>query len=200
MPPLIVPSGALVRLIWNAGSAPYAVNVIGCRKTGATVIDQALANAVGAMIKSGLNASGANGVMGTGISLANVGVRDISTANNVEFLDSGAAVPGGDVGKLLPPQVAQCITLRTARAGKSFRGRMYVPGYTITASDQNGAIVASTRDTTVAFVNAIRTGLPAHGLTMAIVSRANLTTELVTLVQGRDLVWDTIRGRATAGI
>ena len=198
---LIVPQAALVRIIWTLGGQPFAVNVLGCRKTGATVIDQALANTVGASIKASFTSSGlAGGAVSTTVGLANVGVRDISSAANVEFIDGGASVPGSVGDDVLPPQVAYCVTLRTARAGKSYRGRVYLPGFTKGQSTTGGTVTAAARDFAAAFLNDIRTDLPATGLSLAVVSRKNLTTELVTLAQGRDLVWDTIRGRATAGI
>jgi hypothetical protein len=200
MPSLIVPGAALVRLVWTLSGTPYAVNVLGTRTTGALTIDQAFANQVGASIKASFTTTLAPQVMPQ-VSLASVGVRDIRSAGMVEFLDAGAAVPGtSGPGNLLPPQVAFCITLRTARAGKSFRGRVYLPGFGGGHIDGNGATNTVVRDACAAFLNDIRTDLPGAGLSLAIVSRKNLSTELVTLAQGRDLIFDTIRGRATAGI
>jgi hypothetical protein len=197
---LVVPQAALMRLIWSLGGSPYAVNVIGVRKTGAAVIDQALANTVGAQVKAAFSSSGHTGSIGAQASLAQVGLRDISSPNNVEFLDGGAAVPGTDGSTLLPPQVAFVVTLRTARAGKSYRGRVYLPGFATGALAAGGLVNAGIRTSSVAFIEALRTGLPSNGLTLAVVSRKLSTTEVVTAAQGRDLVWDTIRGRATAGI
>lgn len=200
MAPLLVPGAALVRLIWTLGGTPYAVNVIGTRKTGAPVIDQGFANSVGAAIKASFTGSPLIGQLGSAVALASVGTRDISTGNNVEFIDSAAAVAGSGAGNLLPLQVAYCITLRTAKAGKSFRGRYYQPGFEVGANLAGGTVSSGTRDAAVAFLNDVRTDLPAVGLTMAVVSRKLLTTEIVTSVQGRDLIWDTIRGRANPGI
>lgn len=200
MAALVVPQAALVRLIWHNGGTPYAVNVIGTRKTGATIIDQALANTVGATVKAAVTSSGLAARQAVNVSLAQVGVRDISSASNPEFIDNGAAVAGTEANPMLPPQIAFCVTLRTARAGKSYRGRCYVPGFATGDLGTNGAAATFPRDASVAFLEALRTGLPSQGLTLAIISRKNFTTEIVTACQGRDLQWDTIRGRATAGI
>lgn len=200
MPPLVVPQAALVRLIWTQGGTQYAVNVLGARKTGAAIIDQAAANAIGAAVKGALTSSGALPIISNTVALATVGVRDISSPNNVEFTDSGAAVPGTAAGALMPPQVAYCVTLRTARAGKSFRGRFYFPGWAVTANAANGTAIASVQTNGVAFITNVRTALPAQGLTLAVVSRKNASTEVVTTEQGRDLLWDTIRGRSRPGI
>jgi hypothetical protein len=197
---LVVPQAALVRLIWTLGGVPYAVNVLGVRKTGAAIIDQASANAIGGAVKGALSSSTHAANLSTTVALASVGTRDISSANNVEFIDTGAPVAGVGGTGLLPLQVAYCVTLRTARAGKSFRGRVYLPGFQTSANDATGHVVAGNRDVAVGFVDAIRAALPAQGVTLSIVSRKNLTTEPVTAVQGRDLIWDTIRGRAVAGI
>lgn len=198
--PLVVPQAALVRLIWSLGGSPYAVNVIGARKTGAAVVDQSLANTVGAQVKALFTSSGLAAQISNQVTLGQVGIRDISSANNAEFLDEGGAAPGAHVANLMPPQVAYCVTLRTARAGKSFRGRVYLPGWSVSGASATGSAVSIVQSTAVAFVNGLRTGLPSNGLSLAIVSRLLSSTELVTLVQGRDLIFDTIRGRATAGI
>jgi len=200
MPALVVPGAALVRLIWTISDIPFAVNVLGTRVAGTPTFDQSFANTVGASIKGSLNGSGMLPQLGPTVALANVGVRDIRTPSNAEFIDGGAAVPGSAAAGLLPPQVAAVVTLRTARAGKSFRGRVYLPGFAAVANDATGHIVPAVNTAATAFLESIRTSLPATGLTLCIVSRKNLSTEVVTLAMTRDTQWDTIRGRATPGI
>jgi len=206
MAQLIVPNAAQMRLIWAQGGVLYALNVLGVHIPGATAITQALTNTIGAAVKAALTSSGQGAAVHTTITLANVGLRDIRTANTAEFLDSGAAVAGTATGDLLPPQVALCITLRTALAGRSFRGRCYLPGF---AESVNGAAGAANGSAvSVAFITAIKSTLVSNALDLGVIHRptaaplpvtAGFITPVTTIVS-RDLVWDTQRRRAIPGI
>jgi len=200
MAPLVVPQAVLVRLIWTLAGSAYAINVLGARKSGAAAIDQAFANTLGAAIKGHANTTALLTSLSNQVALANIGVRDISGPNLPEFRDSAAAVPGSAATALLPLQIAYCVTLRTAKAGKNYRGRTYIPGWTVTNVTTGGQTTAGVPTTSAAFLTGIKTVMTANGLTLAIVSRTLLTTEPVTLEQGRDTIWDTIRKRATPGV
>lgn len=200
MPPLIVPNAALVRIVWSRAGLPYAINVLGFRKIGAITVDQSLADAVGGVVKAAFTSSALAGQISNEVTLASVGVRDISSGNLPEFVDSAAGVPGTAASIMLPPQVALCCTLRTAQAGKSFRGRYYQPGYGVASNVAGGLAGSASRTTLEAFISALRTNLVANGLQMAVVSRLRAQTTDVTISLVRDAQWDTIRGRATAGV
>lgn len=196
MAALVIPNAVLIRLVWSGSLGGTPVNVIGARKTGATIVNQALADQVSTVIKANFTSSGYAGFVQTTQQLVSVGVRDLSQANNPEYIGAGAAVAGTQAaGKSLPPQVAMCITLRTAKAGKSYRGRVYLPKWGDTALESSGFIQPTASTAGVAFMNENKTDLPAAGLTLAVVSRKTVSFEDVTLVQSRDALWDTIRGR-----
>lgn len=201
MPALIIPNTVMVRLLWQTATH-RPVNVLGALKTGTVTVNQALTNTVGTAIKSAFTSSGHAAVVGTGVSLLNVGLRDLSQANLAEFVDSGAAVPGTATGDLLPPQLALVSTLRTALAGKSYRGRVYLMGYTETSSDANGQASVAARTAATTFLNAINTALQASAMQLAVMSRPNAATgkvgfsTAVTTVQMRDAIFDTQRRRA----
>lgn len=206
MAQLIVPNAAQMRLIWAMGGQLYALNVMGVVNSGAIAITQGLTNTVGTAIKSAFTSSGLAAALHTSVTLANIGLRDIRTANQAEFLDSGAAVAGTTGGDLLPPQTALCITLRTAQAGASFRGRVYIPGFGEGHNIATGSAFNATGP--VAFVSAVKSALIASALDLGVIHRPTeaplpvtagfITT--VTSVVARDLVWDTQRRRAIPGI
>lgn len=201
MPALLIPNTVMVRLLW-ASPTHRPVNVLGALKTGTVTVNQALANTVGTAIKAAFTSSGQAAVVGTAVSLVNIGLRDISTINLAEFLDSGAAVPGTATGSLLPPQTALVSTLRTANAGRSYRGRVYLMGYVSTGMDALGASSVAARTAASNFVNAINTALQASAMQLAVMSRPNPATgkvgfsTAVTTVQMRDAIFDTQRRRA----
>jgi hypothetical protein len=206
MPALVVPNAAILRLLWSQGGILSAINVLGVVNGSNIAITQALTNTIGTAIKSALSSSGHTTAIGSTIALSNIGLRDIRSANQAEFLDSNAAQAGTGAGDLLPLQTCLCITLRTALAGKSFRGRCYLWGYTEGSNTANGGISSTT--SSVAFVTAIKSALVASGLDLGVLSRPNATLPIpragtvtpVTSVVARDSVWDTQRRRAIAGV
>lgn len=200
MASLVVPNACQVRFVWTASGVPFALNVLGARKVGAVTVNQALANSLGAAIKSAFTSGTLDSRLHSSIALASVGIRDISAANLPEFMEAGAPAPGTGATGLLPPQVALCATLRTNRAGKSYRGRYYQCGWDQSSNTASGASVAAAGTDLAAFLSACVTAFTNASLAMCVISRTLLTTTDVNLVQVRDAQWDTIRRRAVPGI
>lgn len=208
----------LLLVVANQG----AVNVLNALTTGNVTVDQTLANTVGAAIKTAWTNNLA-ALMPASSSLVRVGVRDLRVANSAEFLDGGAAVVGTAVGDALPAQDALVMTLRTAKSGKSFRGRTYIGGFGEGQNGPNGTAAQTAADGAVAFMTGVQNALVAAAMKLGVASRPaerktivettfhndgtstvrtiSQTTaksggiEAVTLVQARDLRWDTQRRR-----
>lgn len=199
---MAIPAAAQIRLLWALGIQEGAINVLGAQVTGNPTFDQAFANTIGAAIKSAFTTNFAAQV-GAGTSLVRVGVRDLRGDNLPEFRDSGAAAPGTGTGDYLPRQTAACFTLRTAGAGKSFRGRVYFGGFTESVNDANGNTLTAVHTAGVAFLNAINSALQANGLRLGVVSRpaeAYVIQKITTHANGTTTV-DTIgRGNARSGM
>lgn len=203
---LVVPGAAVGRLIWAQGGIPFAVNVFGVVNSGGIAITQALTNTIGSAIKAAVTSTNHGISLGTTITLLSVGLRDIRTANMPEFLDAGGPVAGTAAGDLLPPQTALCITMRTAFAGRRFRGRMFLPGYAEAHNNATGAAAGTTAS--VAFVTAIKSALAASALDLGVLSRPDPTATPpnagaitpVSAIVARDAVWDTQRRRAIPGV
>lgn len=206
MAQLIVPGAAQLRLIWSLSGQLYALNVMGVVNAGGIAITQALTNTIGTAIKAGFASSGHNGEVATSVALANIGLRDIRSGNQPEFVDASAAVVGTQPSDALPPQTALCITLRTAQAGRSFRGRCYLPGYAESTNTPLGAASATAGG--VSFVTSIKSALIASALDLGVIHRPTeapdpVTAGFITVVNAivaRDAVWDTQRRRAIPGI
>lgn len=206
MASLIVPGAAQMRVIWSLSGQLYALNVMGVVNAGGIAITQALANTIGTAVKAALTSSTHGVSVHSTVALANIGIRDIRTANQPEFIDTGGATAGTGTGDILPLQVALCITLRTAFSGARFRGRVYLPGWNETANGVTG-VVTSTANA-VAFVTAIKSALVSSSLDLGVIHRpteaplaptAGFITPVTSIV-ARDAVWDTQRRRAVPGI
>ena len=161
----------LVRLIWTKSGVAWAYNVLAAQNSAGTAVTQALANALGTTIKANFTSSGLAANTCLAVGLGNIGVRDINTPNHVEFLDVGAAVPGTAAGKLLPPQNALVVTLRTALAGRSYRGRMYIPGSGESSYTSTGGPATANLTAAQSFAQSMIAAFTAANLTFAVWSR-----------------------------
>lgn len=207
MPALVVPSAVQVRLHWTLNGVD-AYNVLGGSVAGGFAASQAIANALGAAILGHFTSSGLAALMATTTSLLSAGLRDIRTANQPEFVSVAAAVPGTGAGDPLPNQIAAVITLRTALAGKSYRGRAYYGGANEAQNGATGAIAAAFNTALVTFTTNIQTDMAAQGITLAVISRPFAgaagppvrparvgQATPVTGIIARDTKWDTQRRR-----
>ncbi len=213
MAALVIPSAVQVRLKWTLGTG-QGMNVLGATFATLPPDFQTLANTLGAAVKTGFSSSGMAALCPANVSLNKVGVRDISTANKAEFEDTAAAVLGTAAVELLPVHEAVCVTLRTASAGPSFRGRVYLSGWDEASNDGQGHIEAVAMTAAAAFITAIKNAMSASGLTMAVLSAPTDARVIaptpqitipgkpgfatpVTVVQVRNNLWDTQRRRGS---
>lgn len=195
MPTVVVPSGVYLRCIYQLDGVDWAINVYGVQNPTHVAIDQALANTVGAAVKGFFTSSGWASHVNDHVTLHRVGMRDLSIANQLEYIDSAAAVSGSDPSSILPLQTALTVTLRTALAGKSYRGRSYLFGCTEASNIDGGVIFPATRTSAVAWVNGIGSALSSHALELAVVSQTLHIATPVAQVVSRDANWTSQRRR-----
>lgn len=168
-PPLVVPNAVQVRILSGiAGNS--AANVLHARKTAGATVGQSLAEAVGAAIKSAYTST-LGTVCHSGSGVQRVGVRDLTTANQPEYLDTGAPVGGSATGDHMPAGTSICISLVTALSGRSFRGRVYLGGFTEAANDTTGLASSTAEAAAIDYIEAIQAALTTNGLTLAVLSR-----------------------------
>jgi hypothetical protein len=202
MPSFTIPQGVVVRAIWSLSGTDIAINVAGARNTGSVAITQTLTDTIGTAVKSGYTSSGLKALHPATVQLRKIGLRDVNTANLPEFLDAGAPATGTHATNtdLLPANVSYCVTIRTALAGKSYRGRWYQWGADEGQNDANGNPLNAYIVACVAFVNAVGTALSANGLTPAILSRVKNTAIPWSTAVNRNTTWSTQRRRTIPGV
>ena len=185
MPALQITNGIQLKLYYSL-NANLAMNVLGLTPTGAVTVNQALAETVGSMVKAAWTAQ--IGPHATNkVSLVRVGIRDLRVANLPEFKDTGNAVTGVATGTdSLPGFVAVCITLRTAKSGKSFRGRSYVPGFAELDNDLNGLSTNAAGLAAAAFINAIGSGIQSSQMKLAVLSYPSDDVKIVKTTTHQD--------------
>jgi len=206
MPSLVFPNAVEVRLHWTMNGVD-TFNVLHATVSGGFVNGQVGANALDAAVKGSLASSGLEALLASTTSLRAVGIRDLRTANQAEFVGGGAAVAGTGVGNPLPNEVALCITIRTAMAGKSFRGRVYLGGFIVTQNTASGQIAPACNTAAAAFILAMAGNFGDAQMTMSVLSHPRpagpnnvppawpgaLTP--ITAAIARDTLWDSQRSR-----
>ncbi len=107
------------------------------------------------------------------------------------FIDTGGPVVGTATGDALPRGTALCVTLRTARAGRSYRGRTYLGGFGEGDNDTDASASSTLVTLGVAFLTAVQAAMAASGWQMAVLSRpaeAYSTTKTITHADGSTTV------------
>lgn len=197
---LVIDNTVQVRLIWYQGTSPAAVNVLhGIKKTPFAGVDQGSVNALRAAIAATWPTATIKSEISSTYGIRDVTMRDLNSPNNVEFVATGAQLVGSSTADLLPLQTALCCTLRTSKAGASFRGRYYQSGYT-EGFGSGGLASAGVTGALSEWVNRLKTAFSDTGLDMSVASRLLGISNKVESVVVRDASWDTQRRRATPGI
>jgi hypothetical protein len=169
--PIVIAGAAQVRIYYSQTAVRF-INAVGAIGSPASNVNQALADALDAAIKSAFTSSGFAATVATALTLTQIGIRSLNAANLAEFLGTGAAVPGTGTGDPLSRSTSGVVTLRTALAGKSYRGRLYMPPQTEANNDTFGNQATAAGTAMNAYVTGIRNALAASGLTCAILSPA----------------------------
>jgi hypothetical protein len=190
-----VDGGAEVRLLWSL-NGQLAVNVFHARVGAGITINQGTADRLGAAYKTDITGTAGQLAMATTTRLEKVGLRDLRTDKNPEFLDAGPAVVGTAVGDPLPNHVALVVTLKTGKAGRSYQGRSYISGFSESHNSATGTADQTAQDGANNIVGAMFTTMLTESLTMTVLSREFEQTTIVKTVVHADGRPDTVTTRS----
>lgn len=202
MPQLVIRDTVEVKILWEYLPGFPGRNVLHGIVAGGFNNTQAITNSIGNAIASAYTSSGLAALCPATVRCFGASVRDIRSANLPELISATTAVPGTAATDLLPKQTAFVVTLRTANAGRSYRGRVYLGGFAEGNNDASGNAAAAVSTAAVAFITAVQSAMAAQGITLAVGSRANIPLNKtdfstpVTAIQARNSLWDTQRKRA----
>jgi hypothetical protein len=170
--PQIIPNTVEVVLNWELPNGKVVHNVLHGRVAGGFSATAGVAEAIRAAITSGADWTGYAAQLNDGVSLLGVSLRDLRAANMPLVDSTGVAAAGTATGDALPPEVALVVTLRTAFAGRGFRGRVYLPGFDTASLDADGTATAGAISAARTFVQHVQTALTASGITLGIAQPA----------------------------
>lgn len=199
MPPVVITGTLSIRVIWALGGSDWAVNAPHALIGASPAVDQSMADTIASALGSAHSSSGLNALQPTSVELSRVQIRDIRTANNAP-VESSIASAGTATGELLPRGTGLVVTQRTARAGTSFRGRMYTPGFSEASNTATGRADQAAQDAATAFWSDFANAMQGQGWPLAVASRKLGQSTVITNSLVRDAVWDGQRRRAFNGI
>jgi hypothetical protein len=208
--PVHVPSCAQISLIWGQDDGRTAHNVLYGRFSGPFAGTQTQANGIMTALTTGAAWTAMAAHMPPTSFLAGVSIRNVDVPNQPLVESNVTGAPGTSSGTPLPNEVAICVTLRTANAGRSGRGRIYVPNWATTALGTgnviNAAAVTAVGNWAATITGALNTqgyvfvlGLPERasytGSTGTVHPHRDATSLVVTSTVVRDNHWDSQRRR-----
>lgn len=197
-----------INLDWRLG-AKTVKNVLHARIPGTFTPTSTIADSITTAMDSLVTSSGLRAFLASTTRLPFASLRDLRTPNNALIEGTVSPTLGTGVTDALPHQIAAVVTLRTAKAGRSFRGRTYLPGFDEAANDVNGAIGDTTRTALDAFAAGFLTVINHDSMQLVVWNRpvidrapgANCAVlrpgsiENVTSAIIRDNRWDSQRRR-----
>jgi hypothetical protein len=208
--PVVVPQCAQFSFVWALESGHVGHNVLYGRYSGGYAGSTAQCNSIALALTTGATWTALAGFLATSTQFVAVTVRDVNTAGAALIGSSITGVPGTSASPALPNEVALAVTERTAKAGRGFRGRFYVPGYATNALGAGNVVAAAAMTATQNWANLITGAFAAQGYTLVLglVARAQYTgktgvvhparaatSEAVTATLVRDNHWDSQRRR-----
>jgi hypothetical protein len=208
--PVVVPQCAQISFLWNQEDGKIAHNVLYGRYTGSFAGSVTQANAIMMALTEGTAWTGLAAVLSTLTRFAAVHIRDVNSPNQPIIESDIGTVGGADPANALPNEIAIVATLRTALTGRMNRGRMYLPGFTVSSLGIGNTIAASTMTAIEAWVATIFGALSAQGYGWVLGQRARQSytgstgtvhparpanSVPITAALVRDNHWDTQRRR-----
>jgi hypothetical protein len=168
-----IPNTAEIKVIWGDGIREWS-NVLHGSYQAPPNFNDALAEQVFTTIKTAFTGSGWSAMVNADVNLIRVELKDLNVANNAAYLSGGLPAAGTGALAQAAASLAIEVSLRTAKAGRGFVGRVYLGGLDTIAVADAYSFSQQTGGFAVAFIEAIISGLPAAGFSLAIAQRALL--------------------------
>lgn len=199
MAPVVISGTLQIRIIWSLSGADWAENVLHALIGTGPAVDQAMADTIAGHVGTAHTSSGLSAEQPTSVSIDRVGIRDIRTANQA-LIEAPVGSAGTALGQLLPRGNALVVTNRTALAGRSYRGRTFVPGFSEDSNDVGGRASSAAQTAAAAFINDLQTAMTQSAWPLAVASITKGLSTVITQGVTRNGIWDGQRSRAFNGL
>lgn len=169
--PIVIPNCVEVRLMWEVAGQNFS-NVLHCQNPSGAAASDANAQAAFSGISTAFTSSGWGTFVHPSCTLFKVGLRSLHTANQVEHLSTGAAVPGSAAGAGAPLNCALVVTLRTNLTGPANRGRVYLGGLADSAMANMFNTIGPANTAAAAFISGTMTVLSGLAMPLGVAQKA----------------------------
>jgi hypothetical protein len=162
-----LPNGAKITFVWTLRGVPVTITIY---VTVAGGVDETKLTAIAAAAVDWWTTGGGRAIMSQDLVLARVEALDVSLDNGMRV----TAVPSSNQAGAIPSaaltnNVALVTTLLTPYTGRSFRGRIFMPGIPTNQTSGNNIITTYVGDMQNALA-ALRTALLGEGATWVVAS------------------------------
>lgn len=187
-------------LIWTLPNTDVAENVLHWAVVPALDFTTTSAQSLSDQIQTVWGSSTFKGIVNTGVKLHAIKVEDLRTtpyASRTFTIDSA----GSDSSTAMPWQNAACVSLHTTHAGRTGRGRVFLPGLCEDSNDTGGVISSTSAGYCKDFIIGIAgiTTVDSEDVIFSVLSRKDAAVYDVDAVTC-DTRWDTQRRRANRRI
>src|SRR5262245_11347538 len=166
--PVQVPSCVQVVFNWGQEDAKQAHNVLYGLYGGGFVPTSAIADTLTSALSTGAAWTALAGFLATSTQFIGVTLRDVNVPNQPLVPNTVAGPLGTSVSAPLPNEVAAVVTLRTAKTGRQFRGRSYIPGFATNALGTGNVIAPAAVTALNNWAQTWKGALSASGLTLVL--------------------------------
>ena len=171
--PLVIPQTCEVKLHWRLANFKQASNVFHAIIPDGFALDETVPTGIMDEITASAGWADLNPFLSTETSLQSVEAKDLRAANLGGYISTSATITGTSAADSLPEGVALVVGLRTAQSGRSFRGRVYIPGFSTDALAADGRAAATVAGSAAEFVQAVKDAMSVVGLEMCIAHRGH---------------------------
>ena len=166
--PVVIPNLVQIVFNWVLADGKTGHNVMYGRAAGVPSPTPTQAEAIRTAVTTGALWTAVATAMSGNSALSSVSLRSVHTAGNPLVLSTGSASNGTNAGIALPNETAICVTLRTALAGPSNRGRIYIPNFAVDQVLAGNTITAGTVTAVSSWVNSFTSVFAGQGYTWVI--------------------------------
>ena len=209
--PLVIPNVVQLRLRWDIGGVRFPNNVLHASNPASVPISTTLCDTITNGINADARATTYQGFLGLTNAFLGIGLKNLDTARQAEFIDTVGGFTGTDTADDLPPSTALVVSLKTAVSGPRGRGRVYMCGLTESSNDSGGHAILGAANAAAGFIQAVSDAVFAVGMALCVANRGHLAytspftgaevpaedpgSNDVLSIAVQDLVWDSQRRR-----
>lgn len=153
--PVVIPNCAEIVIEWVANEVTFS-NVLHSQLVPTGPIDPNVAESIFSGIKAAGSTTAWLAQVHPETRLTKVIVKDLRAANNPGYESTGISTPGTATGTPLSQGTAMCITLRTARSGRGFVGRVYLGGLASGVEETSRNFLSTACNLGVQFVTGVQ--------------------------------------------